>query len=160
MNNRGYRYFAICLLPGLLAITGSANSREMLPITDFYDTPDAFADTGQPGDLIRSMEFDGYRLPEGVIATRILYGTTTSEGDLVASSGVVLVPPGEPPAEGWPVIAWAHGTSGVNRRCAPSLMTDVFSDYRVINIYLETGYAVVATGLFRFRCRLFFCLYG
>jgi acetyl esterase/lipase len=121
------------------------NSKELLPLTDFYDTPESFATTGQPGDLIRSMKFDGYNLPEGVEATRILYGTTTSQGDLVTCSGVVLVPSCKASAEGFPVIAWGHVTTGINRRCAPSLMTDRFYDYKVINIFLERGYAVVAS---------------
>jgi len=133
------------LLGGVPSDAGVANSKGLLPLTDFYNTPESFAATGKPGDLIRSMNFDGYNLPQGIKATRILYGTTTSQGDLVTCSGVVLLPQGEAPEGGWPVIAWAHVTSGVNRRCAPSLMTDGFYDYKVINIYLEMGYAVVAT---------------
>ena len=35
--------------------------------------------------------------------------------------GVVVTPTGEPPPGGWPIIAWAHGTTGVDRRCAPSI---------------------------------------
>ena len=118
--------------------------KEIFPITDFYDTPESFAAKGQPGDVIRSKKFDGYNLPEGVEATRILYGTKTSQGDLVTCSGVVLVPPGEAPEGGWPVIAWAHGTSGVTRRCAPSLMAECFADYGGPCIYAENGYALVA----------------
>ena len=117
---------------------------ELFPLNDFYETPESFATTGKPGDLIRSMKFDGYNLPEGIEATRILYGTTTSQGDLVTGSGVVLVPQGKAPEGGWPVIAWAHGTSGVTRRCAPSLMAECFSDYEAPCIYTEKGYAVVA----------------
>ncbi|MBW2000505.1 MAG: hypothetical protein JRJ29_21430 [Deltaproteobacteria bacterium] len=144
-NSRNYLAVVLCLVAGLLSHVGVANSGELLPLTDFYDTPESFAATGRPGDLIRSMEFDGYKLPPGVRATRILYGSTNSQGRLVASSGVVLIPPGEPPEGGWPIIAWAHGTSGVNRRCAPSLMVECFSDYRAPIIYLKEGYAVVAT---------------
>ena len=36
-----------------------------------------------------------------------------------------LIPAGHPPPGGWPVIAWAHGTSGVARMCAPSLEKDL-----------------------------------
>jgi hypothetical protein len=144
LNINGCKNFAICLLLVLLSFSGISHAREMLPITDFYTTPESFASTAQPGDLIRSTIFEGYRLPEGVIATRILYGTSSSSGDLVAGSGVILVPTGDPPAEGWPVIAWAHGTSGADRRCAPSLMSDVFFDYKNIFAYLDLGYAVVA----------------
>jgi len=140
-----YLVSALGLLAGLPPSAGGAKPKELFPLTDFYDTPESFATTGQPGDLIRSMKFEGYRLPKGVGATRILYGTETSQGNLVACSGVVLVPKGEAPEGGWPVIAWAHGTSGVTRRCAPSLMAECFADYGAPCIYAENGYAVVAT---------------
>ena len=38
---------------------------------------------------------------------------------------MVLIPAGSAPVGGWPVIAWAHGTSGMARICAPSLMKDI-----------------------------------
>jgi hypothetical protein len=115
------------------------------PLTDFYNTPSTFSNNGKPGDLIRWENFDGYVVPPGVKATRILYGTKTSRGDLGASSGVVLVPPGESPKGGWPVIAWAHGTSGASRECAISLTAMGFAMYRIPNAHLKSGYAVVAT---------------
>ena len=37
-----------------------------------------------------------------------------------AISGSVSVPKGKPPKGGWPVITWAHGTTGVADICAPS----------------------------------------
>ncbi|MFC1862480.1 alpha/beta fold hydrolase [Thermodesulfobacteriota bacterium] len=132
-------------LVGLVLCAIVANPKELFSLSDFYETPVSFVTTGKPGDLIRSMEFDGYKLPQGIKAIRILYGTTNSRSDLVTSSGVVLFPQGAPPEEGWPVIAWAHGTSGINRRCAPSLMAECFSDYEAPITYLERGYAVVAT---------------
>lgn len=134
------------LVPVFLSYSVISPSKELFfPLTDFYETPVSFEATGKPGDLIRSMQFDGYKLPKGTKALRILYGTNNSQSHLITSSGVVLVPKGEPPDEGWPVIAWAHGTSGVNRKCAPSLMAECFSDYGAPITYIERGYAVVAT---------------
>ena len=144
MKPSNYPFFTLGLLAGLPPNFDPTKARELFPLTDFYDTPESFDRTGKPGDLIRSMKFDGYNLPKGVEATRILYGTTTSQGDLVTCSGVVLVPPGEAPEGGWPIIAWAHGTSGVTRRCAPSLMAECFDDYGAPCVYTETGHAVVA----------------
>ncbi len=145
MNHLNYRILAFGLLAGLPPNVGGGKPKELFPLTDFYDTPESFASTGKPGDLIRSMEFDGYVIPQGAKATRILYGSTNSQGGLAVSSGVVLVPPGEPPEGGWPVIAWAHGTSGVDRTCAPSLTAECFANYRVPDTYIKKGYAVVAT---------------
>ena len=101
-------------------------------------------ETGKPGDLIRSEEFEGYVLPQATKATRILYGSTDSQGGLVVSSGVVLIPQGEAPKDGWPIIAWAHGTSGAHRTCAPSLTAECFFNYGAPNRYIDKGYAVVA----------------
>lgn len=44
-----------------------------------------------------------------------------------------------------PVIAWAHGTSGVARRCAPSLMKDVEYGTEGLMPMVAAGFAVVAT---------------
>jgi hypothetical protein len=63
----------------------------------------------------------------------------------VAVSGVVLIPAGAPPAAGWPVIAWAHGTSGVARICAPSLMKDIEYGNEGLMPMVAGGFAVVAT---------------
>ncbi len=114
-----------------------------LPLTKFYDTPSPLP-RGKPGDLIRSREFDEYRLPLHVLATRILYYSRAASGDLVAASGVVLFPDGKPPAGGWPVIAWAHALTGVARVCAPSLSRNLV-DGTFLSMYANLGYAVVAT---------------
>lgn len=112
------------------------------PIKKFYDTAPLAA--GKPGDLIRSQEFDQYDLPEGVLATRILYHSRSASGQDVPVSGVVLYPDRKPPVQGWPVIAWAHALDGVARQCAPSLRKNV-QHGPFLSMYVKLGYAVVAT---------------
>jgi pimeloyl-ACP methyl ester carboxylesterase len=115
-----------------------------LPLTRFYDTPNPLP-AGKPGELIRSEPFEEYALPPGVSAVRILYHSRSAAGEDVAASGVVLFPEEEtPPAGGWPMIAWAHGSKGVARACAPSLMRDLYYG-SFLSMYVELGYAVVAT---------------
>jgi secretory lipase len=115
-----------------------------LPITKFYDTPHPLP-TGKPGELIRSEEFEQYELPFSVSAVRILYHSRSASAEDVAASGVVLFPDErKPPAGGWPVIAWAHGATGVARACAPSLMRNV-GHGPFLSMYVNLGYAVVAT---------------
>ena len=115
-----------------------------LPITKFYDVPDPLP-AGKPGTLIRSQEFDQYQIPFSMTAVRILYHSRSAGGEDVAVSGVVLSPYGKkPPAGGWPVIAWAHGFSGVARSCAPSLMRNI-GHGPFLSMYVNLGYAVVAT---------------
>ena len=113
-----------------------------LPLTDFYD-PDG-ADLSEPGTLIRTEAGTGYDLPHGLVATRIAYASRDANGSPVMATGVVLQPPGDAPEGGWPLIAWAHGTAGVARACAPSLMKNLYYGWDGIFIYPLMGYAVVA----------------
>ncbi len=84
----------------------------------FY-TPPAELPAGPPGTIIRDDPIAG--LAAGQRAWRVLYTSTDPAGTPIAVSGVVVAPSGDPPAGGWPVLAWAHGTTGVDRRCAPSI---------------------------------------
>jgi pimeloyl-ACP methyl ester carboxylesterase len=118
--------------------------RRTLPLSSFYDTPSPLP-SGKPGELIRAEPFEEYALPAGVSAVRILYHSRSATGEDVAASGVVLFPEEEtPPAGGWPILAWAHGSTGVARQCAPSLMRNVYCG-PFLSMYVELGYAVVAT---------------
>ncbi|MBV8471670.1 MAG: alpha/beta hydrolase [Burkholderiaceae bacterium] len=115
-----------------------------LPMTSFYKTP-ANLRAAKPGTLLNRENADGYALPAGSRAVRILYRSLDADGHPVATSGVILVPGGTPPKDGWPVIAWAHGTSGVNRACAPSLMKDVYYGEEGLMPMVRAGFAVVAS---------------
>ena len=99
----------------------------------------------EPGTLIRSEPAQDFALPPGVKAFRILYHTRTANDRDTLASGVVLVPYGRPPKDGWPLLAWSHGTSGVARTCAPSLMKTLFYNWEGLYEYVTLGYAVVAT---------------
>jgi hypothetical protein len=115
-----------------------------LPLTRFYDTPHPLP-IGKPGERIRSEGFDEYSFPPEVSAVRILYHSRSATGEDVAASGIVLIPgEGDPPAGGWPVIAWAHGSTGVARPCAPSLMRNIgYGSF--LSMYVNLGYGIVAT---------------
>jgi hypothetical protein len=115
-----------------------------LPITPFYTTGIAKTEA-ESGTLIRSEPATDYALPPGVTATRILYHTRTANNVDAIASGVVLVPYGQPPAGGWPLLAWSHGTSGVARNCVPSRMKSLFYNWEGFYEYVLMGYAVVAT---------------
>lgn len=123
----------------------------------FYNPPSPLP-KGKPGDLIWAVRIGA---PKGAQAWKILYRSTLSTGKPVAVSGFVVVPKRRPPAGGWPVVAWAHGTEGGGRNCAPSLapdpareLIDFFtyeSPYQqdvgvpALLEFLKAGYAVVAT---------------
>ncbi len=50
----------------------------------------------------------------------VLYRSTGVTGKAVAVSGTVSIPKGTAPRGGWPVISYAHGTTGIADQCAPS----------------------------------------
>jgi len=122
----------------------AVDSKRALPLTSFYSTP-PLQPIGKPGTLVRSEPAIEYDLPPGVTASRILYHSQNAGGKDALASGVVLVPYGKPPKDGWPLLAWSHGTSGVARVCAPSLMTSLFYNWEGLYEYVMLGYAVVAT---------------
>ena len=140
----GARARADDVLPKSRAEALAMEAQEALPLTRFYDPPHPLGSRAA-GALIRSEDFSGYSLPAGAHARRILYVSRALNGRAVAASAVVLIPAGSPPQEGWPVIAWAHGTSGVARQCAPSLMKDLEYGEEGLMPMVRAGFAVVAT---------------
>jgi uncharacterized membrane protein HdeD (DUF308 family)/alpha-beta hydrolase superfamily lysophospholipase len=109
----------------------------------FYDTPDDVPD--DPGMLVRSESFHR-TIPDGASAWRILYTTTRADG-VPAMASALVIAPDSPSAEPRPVIAWAHGTTGVNRRCAPSVLADPLGSgaFYALDEVLEQGWVLVAT---------------
>jgi pimeloyl-ACP methyl ester carboxylesterase len=82
----------------------------------------------------------------------VLYSSRTAQGERDAISGSVSVPKGKPPKGGWPVITWAHGTTGVADVCAPTrdfARTPNPTGETYINgdltAWLAAGYAVLRT---------------
>jgi alpha-beta hydrolase superfamily lysophospholipase len=90
-----------------------------VPPASFYQVPDPLP-PGRPGALIRSVAIAGSPQVPGSGAWAILYHSRDFDGRDVAVSGVVVVPPGAAPPGGRPVAVWAHGSSGLADRCAPS----------------------------------------
>jgi pimeloyl-ACP methyl ester carboxylesterase len=131
-------------MPKTVAQALAMEKADRVAVGDFYATSENLAAT-KPGDLLRKESFAGYTLPKGATAVRILYHSLDATGGDVATSGVVLIPAGKAPAKGWPVIAWAHGTSGVSRLCAPSAMKDVYYGDEGLMPMVAAGFAVVAT---------------
>jgi hypothetical protein len=117
-------------------------ARNSLPPTKLYDSVPV--PPGKPGQLIRSEQFDDYDLQADMNATRILYHSRSAQGKDTAVTGVVLVPDKPVPSGGWPLIAWAHGFTGVARQCSPSLKRNL--EYGpVLSMWLNLGYAIVAS---------------
>jgi len=108
----------------------------------FYQATDGEID-GPVGSLIRQEPRVG--AAAGATAYKVLYRSTKPDGTPIAVSGIVIVPAGQPPVGGWPIVAWAHPTTGVVPRCAPSLALFVFQQIAGSRHLLESGYAIAAT---------------
>lgn len=85
-----------------------------------------------------------------ISAHRILYHSRSRKGENIAVSGYVLAPLDDAADSEWPVVAYAHGTTGMADQCAPSATVD--SDLRsfggeasLLNQVAALGYVVVAT---------------
>jgi len=98
---------------------------------------------GAPGSIIRTEPLAG--APLGASAFRVLYRSQDRNGDSIAVSGVIVVPQGRAPRGGRPVVAWAHGTTGIARKCAPSMRSSIFQTIRGLRDLLARGYVVTAT---------------
>lgn len=87
----------------------------------FYALPEPFT-PAPPGALVRHQVIPTPPgLPRGAEVVRVLYHSLSDTGTDVLVSGVVVVPPGPPPAGGFPIVAWAHPTTGLPPACMPSL---------------------------------------
>jgi acetyl esterase/lipase len=98
---------------------------------------------GPPGTIIRQepMMF----APAGAAAYRVLYRSTGLHDEPIAVSGIIVVPPGPAPEGGRPIVAWAHPTTGIVPRCAPSLAIFHFQQLQGLRNMVERGYIVAAT---------------
>ena len=123
----------LCMLAGSDAVEAQ---------TAFYRAPPS-AVAGAPGTLVRQELIDG--APLGATTYRVLYRSTGLDNKPILVSGVVIVPPGDPPPGGRPIVAWAHPTSGIVPRCAPSLAIFLFQQIQGLRSFVRDGYVVAAT---------------
>ena len=87
-------------------------------------TAPAIADATVPGSVLTSAPATlPAALAQAATAKRIKYVTTDVRGATVPATGLVLTPRTGRKNR---VVVWAHGTTGVADRCAPSVNQDVF----------------------------------
>lgn len=148
---------ATCVVLGLSACgsgagaadTSSANSSVRVgpPGAAFY-VPPRHLPPGGHGTLIWARPFTGPVAVDGATNTLLLYEQRGVRGGIVATSGYLAVPRGQPPKGGWPVISWAHGTTGIADQCAPTRNPDELDQVTngaLLDQWLGLGYAVVRT---------------
>ena len=115
-------------------------------VSTFYTWSDGIPKT--PGKLLRSEPLEpGVGLISAGRQIRLLYSSTNGVDNKTPTvvSAAYFEPKGEPPTNGWPVLAWAHGTTGLADICAPSLQARLMFEITYLNTWLEQGFAIVAT---------------
>jgi pimeloyl-ACP methyl ester carboxylesterase len=127
---------AACIMAVLIAADGAAAQPA------FYQ-PAEHELAGAPGTLIRQEPM--WFAPARAAAYRVLYRSRGLRDEPIAVSGIVVVPAGPPPDGGRPIVAWAHPTTGVVPRCAPSLAIFHFQQMQGLRNLVERGYVVAAT---------------
>ncbi|OTG83623.1 alpha/beta hydrolase family protein [Acinetobacter sp. ANC 4648] len=78
---------------------------------------------------------------DSVVMTYKMKGISGTE---VLATSLVFTPKTAAPAGGWPIVAWAHGTTGVADVCAPSRNVINPAVQSMIAKFLALGYVVVA----------------
>ena len=123
------------------------------PAGNAFYVPPAPLPSAQHGDVIWARPLTGGAvLPHAARNVLVLYRTTAPDGRGAAVSGMVAVPQGPAPTGGWPVISWAHGTTGDAPSCTPSLDAQDQPEHPylgpidpVLDDFVARGYAVVQT---------------
>ncbi len=119
------------------------------PPASFYEVDGAELD-GPAGSIIRAL---GLTAPRGIRAWAVIYRSTGQDGSSVPVSGLVLAPAREtntdssptPGSTEQPIIAWAHGTTGLADACAPSRDGAVGLGFESLLNLVRAGFVVTAT---------------
>ncbi|KAL8947669.1 MAG: hypothetical protein Q9222_006076 [Ikaeria aurantiellina] len=114
----------------------------------FYKVPEGSLSAG-PGTLLeveQATDTTKFTLPSTTALSRLLYQTRTLNGKAIPASAFILWPhsPRRQPDGSVPIVAWAHGTSGLFGDQAPSHLKGLSYQFGGPYILVLQGYAVVA----------------
>lgn len=129
------------------------------PVTAFYESVVKIIPNGKLGQVIKREKIK--TSVKGAQAWRIAYISSDLAERKTISTAIVVAPIGVTPAEGRPIIAWAHGTTGTAQNCGPSQILDPavplneyflvggnsWTDYGLPSVeeFIKDGYVVIAT---------------
>jgi len=124
-----------------LVACGGGSSDDDSPIVDPSSTP---ANNIQ-NPVVKVDAYTSTNLGSVAAESSILtYKMLGQNGQEVQATSLVFTPNTPPPAGGWPIVVWAHGTTGVADTCAPSKAALADSTKDLISKLLTAGYVVVA----------------
>lgn len=146
----------LCLTALVLALVAAGPASAAVrtgPAGNAFYTPPKPLPGKAHGDAIWVQKLTGHQtLAEAKVNQLVLYRSASLQGKGIAVSGTIHLPKGKPPSGGWPVVTWAHGSSGIADQCAPSRNPGegAIHGYHVyieslLDRWLEAGFAVVRT---------------
>lgn len=97
----------------------------------------------KPGTIFRIWPLQG-GVKHGYKGFRVLYRSVGLAGEPIAVSGAIMFPD-DARGEDRPVVAWAHPTTGVVTKCAPTLMPNLSTAVQGLDYFTNAGYVIVAT---------------
>ncbi|KAI4230675.1 MAG: hypothetical protein L6R40_007973 [Gallowayella cf. fulva] len=115
---------------------------------DFYHVPSNSSNL--PAGTLLKLEThtntSAYTIPPQTALSRIIFQTENLNGSLVPASAYILWPysPRVQPDGTYPVISWAHGTSGAFAECAPSHIRNLWYQFTAPFTLALQDYVVVA----------------
>ncbi|KAI4159118.1 MAG: hypothetical protein L6R39_000417 [Caloplaca ligustica] len=114
----------------------------------FYTAPSDSA-AAAPGTLLKveeNTDTSKYLIPAGIALSRFVYQSETLTNSPIPVSAIVLWPYSpRSQADGYQVVAWAHGTAGVTVEFAPSHHKNLWQHFQAPYQLALQGYVVVAT---------------
>lgn len=139
--------FATCL--AVTACTGMAarpSGVPLEPIVSAVDVRTPVADRGSVVDATPITDLSDTLRRSSTSAYRAVYRSTSGiTGKPTEVSGAFFLPVGPAPSAGWPVVAFAHGTTGLANGCGVSRSPDLRGYDSLVAGLLDHGYAVAAT---------------
>ena len=110
------------------------------------DSNNNSSNTGQAeSGYVSETSYSAGAIPKSASKVDVMsYNMPYSNGEIHPSSAIVMYPKTEKPSDGWRVVVWTHGTTGVGDSCAPSKMAMNENFLVTANNLLERGYVIVA----------------
>ena len=150
MNRAHFRIAAACLVLATgVTITGCGDDKpppqpsEATGIHLNADYSGAGQEPGALSDAATLPTIDRRLRANTSLSARIEYTSTSGiTGGTEQVTGTVFVPIGKPPANGWPIVAYAHATTGVAPECAPSLSSTLLGSSTVVTTLVKAGFVV------------------
>lgn len=111
---------------------------------DFYATANNFSGS-KPGEVLKLFPVDpkSMQVPGGIATYKIQYTSVDLDNSTVPATAFIAFPFVRQ-SDPFKLVAFAHGTSGVFRGCAPSTSSNLYN-YHTWFPLLFAGYAVVGT---------------